>query len=593
MRFTNFFIPTTKEVPKDTVIKSHEYLIRGGYISQVSAGIYNFLPLGHKVLNKIKKIVQDELTKAGALEVTLGLVTPHELWVESGRASKYGKELLRFKDRKNKEYLLGPTHEETIVNLVRGKIKSYKNLPINLYQINTKFRDEARARFGLIRGREFVMKDGYSFHESKEDLDREFNLMEQTYSNIFKKLEIDFRVVEADSGAIGGSGSKEFMALSDIGEDTIVVCDSCEYGANIETSSRARREILEKSTSSFSLFYTPNTFSISSVSDFLKVHPSNILKAVVKKAIFKNKEELVCFFLRGDDELQEIKAINSIGADDIIDASEEELKEANLKAGFIGPIILKDSKFSNGDKNTIGDMKFKSINKLEIKHIFDIDLKDREDEVFMCGANIKDFHIVGLSLDKIKNKIYKNLAVSKELDKCKCGGSYLHKKGIEIGHIFKLNDKYSSPMKAKFLDKNGKEQPFIMGTYGIGVSRLIGAISEQKSDEKGLIWGNTSSPFDICIIISDIKNEKILNKANEIYNQLIDDGFDVLIDDRKERFGFKMKDFELIGCPLGIIIGKDLENGEVSLVDRISLKKISIKTNDIFSEIKKINKNSI
>jgi len=585
MRFSNFFIPTTKEVPKDTILKSHEYLIRGGYISQVTAGIYNFLPLGHKVLEKIKDVVRGELNKSGALEVMLGFVTPYELWVESGRASKYGKELLRFKDRKNKEYLLGPTHEEMMVNLVRGKVKSYKNLPLNLYQINTKFRDEARARFGLIRGREFIMKDGYSFHENKEDLDREFDLMEKTYSKIFKKLEIDFRVVEADSGAIGGSGSKEFMALSDIGEDTIVICDSCEYGANIETSSRDRREIVERNQSSLSLFSTPNISSIDDISNFLKIHPSNILKAVVKKAIFEDKEEIVCFFLRGDDELQEIKAINAINADDIIDASEEEIENVNLKAGFIGPIILKDSKFSSNDENIIGDMQFKSLHKIEIKYIFDIDLIDREDEVFVCGANIKDFHIVGMPLKKIPDIIYKDLATSKESDKCKCGGLYLHKKGIEIGHIFKLNDKYSSPMKANFLDKNGKSQPFMMGTYGIGVSRLISAISEQKSDDKGLIWGKTSSPFDVHIIVSDIKCELILKKANEIYKQLIDNGINVLIDDRKERFGFKMKDFELIGCPIGIIFGRDTESGEVSFIDRKTLDKQSININDILNKI--------
>ena len=588
MRISNFFIPTTKEVPKDTVIKSHEYLIRGGYISQVSAGIYNFLPLGHKVLGKIKTVIQNELTKAGAIEVTLGFVTPNELWVESGRSNKYGKELLRFKDRKNKEYLLGPTHEEMMVNLVRGRVKSYKNLPINLYQINTKFRDEARARYGLIRGREFIMKDGYSFHINKEDLDREFDLMEQTYSNIFKKLEIDFRIVEADSGAIGGSGSKEFMALSDIGEDTIVICDSCDYGANIESSSREKRDITEKNQSSLSLFYTPNISTIEDISNFLKVHPSNILKSVVKKAIFEDREEIVCFFLRGDDELQEVKAMNAIGADDIVDANEEEIEKSNLKIGFIGPVVLKDSKFSSNDDNIIGDMKFKSIHKIATKYIFDIDLKDTEDEVFVCGANIKDFHIVGMSLQKIKDKTYKDLAVSQEQDKCKCGGLYLHKKGIEIGHIFKLNDRYSSPMKAKFLDNNGKEQPFIMGTYGIGVSRLISAISEQKSDDNGLIWGKSSSPFLVCIIVSDIKNEKVLNKANEIYIQLLNDGIDVLIDDRKERFGFKMKDFELVGCSLGVIIGKDLEkSGEVSLIDRASLEKRSINVDDVFKEIKK------
>ena len=583
MKFSNSFIQTTKEVPTGATIKSHEYLIRAGYISQVSAGIYNFMPLGLKVLDKIKNIVREELNTAGAVEVLLGFVTPHELWEESGRANKYGKELLRFKDRKNNDYLLGPTHEEMIVNLVRSKIKSYKNLPLNLYQINTKFRDEARARFGLIRAREFVMKDGYSFHSSLEDLDREFTLMEQTYSNIFTKLGINFRVVEADSGAIGGSGSKEFMALSDIGEDTIVICDSCSYGSNIESSSRQKRNIKEKNTSSLALFSTPDTSTVDSLSNYLNIPPSNILKAVVKKALYDDdKEEIVCFFLRGDDELQEVKAINAINANDLVDASLEEIKNINLEVGFIGALHLNDSKFSTNDESIVGDMKFKSLNKIKTKCIFDIDLDNTDDEVFVSGSNIKDYHIIGLSLSKIEDKTFKDLAISRENDKCLCGGSYLHKKGIEIGHIFKLNDKYSKPMKANFLDNNGKTQAFIMGTYGIGVSRIMSAIIEQNCDDKGLIWSEQTFPYDIHIIISDIKNEKILEIANKLYDKLKDKNIAVLMDDRKERFGFKMKDFELIGSKYGLIIGKDIENNEVSLIERKTLNKKTISLDDIY-----------
>jgi len=585
MRFSKFFIPTTKEAPKDSAIKSHEYLVRGGYIDMVCAGVYNFMPLGIKVLDKIKGVVKNRLNEAGALESMLGFVTPMSLWEESGRAGKYGKELLRFKDRKNKNFLLGPTHEEMMVSMVRGKVKSYKQLPLNMYQINTKFRDEARARFGLIRSREFIMKDGYSFHSSMQDLDREFELMEDTYKKIFNDLEIDFRVVEADSGAIGGSGSKEFMALSDIGEDTIVICDKCEYGANIESSSRAKRVIESSFQAQMSLFYTPNISSIDELSKFLKVDPSNILKAVVKKAIYDDKSsEIICFFLRGDDELQEVKAINSINANTLIDANEDDIKNANLEIGFISPIHLIDSKIEDNDENIIGELKTKRFKDIELKCFFDIDLEN-DDSLFVAGSNIKDYHLAGFPLRKIKNKIFRDLASSREKDICLCGGNYEHKKGIEIGHIFKLGDKYSKPMKANFLDENGKSKPFIMGTYGIGVSRLISAIIEQKSDDKGIIWGKKTSVFDVHIIASDIKDEMILGEATKLYEKLKKENLDVLLDDRKERFGFKMKDFELIGSKYAVIVGKNIKESIVNIIDRKTLTQKSMEIKDVDSSI--------
>lgn len=560
MKFSNLLIPTLKEAPSDATLPSHIYLIRAGFIQGVGSGLYNFLPLGKMVLDRVRNVVKEELDASGAQEVSLGFVTPASLWIESGRFEKYGKELLRFKDRKDNDFVLGPTHEEMMVNLVKQSVKSYKQLPLNLYQINLKFRDEIRPRFGLMRGREFLMKDGYSFHSSEDDMKREFSLMEETYKKIFTRLGLDFRVVEADSGAIGGTGSKEFMVLADSGEDTIVVCKSCDYGANIEAAKSQPYVCNEEAPKvNFSKVSTPEIKTIEELSSFFKIHPYHMIKTVAKKALYDGgKEEVVLFFLRGSDELQEIKALNSINANDLIDVSSEELEQIGLIAGFMGPIDLPNN----------------------IKTVFDNSLVDGVNLV--CGANEKDYHCVGLELKIDENATIDDIVSVKEGDRCiHCGGSLGYTKGIEVGHIFQLGTRYSEPLKAEFLDENGKTKPFVMGTYGIGVSRLLAAIIEQHHDEKGCKWTKESSPFEICIIVSNAKDEKQNEIAFKIYKELKEKNINVLIDDRNERFGFKMKDYELIGIPYAIIVGKKVEEDMVELVSRdgdivkeVSLSKI-------------------
>jgi prolyl-tRNA synthetase len=550
MRFSKLFAPTTKEAPKDAVLPSHIFLIRGGFISQTGSGLYNFLPLGKRVLDKIKNIVKEEMDNAGAQEISMGVVNPAELWQQSGRYEVYGKELLRFRDRKDNEFVLGPTHEEVVTDIVRNRINSYKQLPLHLYQINTKFRDEARPRFGLLRGREFIMKDGYSFHASIEDLKREFDLMEKTYTKIFTRLGLNFRAVAADSGAIGGSGSKEFMVLAKNGEDDILVCDKCEYAANIEAAKREKK-ITDAAPpkADFSKFHTPINASIEQLSEFFKVDAFYTIKAVIKKAVYKDKSEIVIFFVRGCDSLQEVKAKNTVKALELIEASEEEIKNAGLSAGFCGPIGLPDVKFF-------------------------IDNELKEEKNLICGANERDYHYVGVSMFNFKDERYADLAEVKEGDLCPCcGGRLSLTKGIEVGHIFQLGQKYSSAMSAAFLDQNGKSQPFFMGCYGIGVSRLAAVIVEANHDEKGCIWNKQSAPYILDIIISNVKNEAGKEFATKLYEELTAQKKEVILDDRNERFGFKMNDFELIGFPYALIVGKEFDEGKVELVSRTSNTK--------------------
>ncbi|RYA24099.1 proline--tRNA ligase [Malaciobacter halophilus] len=565
MKFSNMFIPTTKEAPKDATLASHQYLVRGGFINQVGSGIYNFMPLGKIVLEKIRAIVKEEMDKAGANEVQMGFVTPTSLWEESGRANTMGSELLKFKDRKNASYVLSPTNEEALVDMVNNRITSYKDLPVNLYQINTKFRDEARPRFGLMRGREFLMKDAYSFHDSQEDLVREFNLMEETYKKVYERLGLEFRVVEADSGAIGGSGSKEFMILANSGEDTIVVCDSCDYGANIEAATRKvlKKEPLE--TTEIKKVHTPNLKSIDEVTSFLEVDPYYSIKAVIKKAIFEDKTQTVVFFIRGTDELEETKACNAIGALEIEDAIQEDLENANLIAGFCGIVDFPK----------------------DIKVLFDRELEGENNIV--CGANEVDYHLSGVDLNKFDLE-FADLIEVKEGDLCACcSGKLSHTKGIEAGHIFQLGTKYSSAMNATFLDSNGKAQPFIMGCYGIGVSRLVAAVIEQNHDEKGCIWTKATAPFMVDVIISNAKKDEELEAGTNIYNQLVKEGIETLLDDRKNaRFGFKMSDFELIGFPYAVVVGKRLKDGMVEIVNRKTLEKTEVLLTEVTSKLKEI-----
>lgn len=562
MKFSKLFIPTTKEMPSDASLPSHQFLVRGGFIAQTGAGIYDFMPLGKIVLEKIRAIVKKEMDEAGANEVQFGFVTPLSLWSESGRALTMGSELLRFKDRKNGEFVLSPTNEEAVVNMVKNRVTSYKDLPLHLYQINTKFRDEARPRFGLMRGREFLMKDGYSFHSCEEDLVREFNLMEETYKKIYTKLGLDFRVVEADSGAIGGSGSKEFHVLASSGEDTIVVCDGCNYAANIEAAKREAKKY-EFKEGELKKVETPNCTTIEDVANFLSVSKEQTIKAVIKKAIFKDESKIVVFFVRGSDELEDTKAQNSVDALELIDATLDEIKDAGVVAGYCGLVNLPK----------------------DILVVVDSELENSQGMV--CGGNEDNFHFINVDLKVIENIKYFDLIAVKEEDTCACcGGKLSYTKGIEAGHIFQLGDKYSKAMNATFLDENGKAKPFIMGCYGIGVSRLVAAVIEQNHDEKGCIWTKSTTPFMVDIIVSNSKNEDEKNMGEKIYEELKASNVEVILDDRiNARFGFKIGDFELLGFPYAIIIGKKLLDGIVEIVDRKTLLKTEVKIEEVVSEI--------
>jgi len=563
MRRTQAFIPTTKEAPSDATLASHIFLARAGFISQSAAGLYNYMPLAKRVIKKIETIVNEEMTKVGAQEVELSFVTPASLWQESGRIEKFGKELLRFHDRKDNMFVLGPTHEEMMVDLVRNRVTSYKNLPLNLYQIKTKFRDEARPRFGLMRGREFIMKDGYSFHASSEDLDREFDSMEAAYKKILTRLGLDYRVVEADSGAIGGSGSKELMVIADSGEDTIAVCSKCEYGANIEAAvSGERRSIPEAPEAEFNKFHTPNIKSIEELAGFFKVDPYYTIKCVAKKLIYEEESEVVLFFLRGSDNLQEVKAVNAADALDIEDVSEDELKTLGLIPGFMGPL--------DQDK---------------AKHVIDADLKNAANMI--CGANELDYHFVGADLSVISEVAYfADIAEVNEDDSCPhCDGELSFTKGIEVGHIFKLGTTYSEALKAEYLDENGKAQPFIMGTYGMGISRLVASVIEQHHDENGCKWTKETAPYMVNIMVSNIKDEEQVAVGEKLYRELQEKNVEVILDDRKERFGFKMKDAELIGFPYTIIIGKELANGNVQIYDRVTTEKVAVSIDEVLDKV--------
>ncbi|MGB5918260.1 proline--tRNA ligase [Arcobacter sp.] len=571
MKFSQMFMPTTKETPNDATLASHQYLLRGGFITQTGSGLYNFLPLGKIVLDKIRAVVKEEMDNTGANELLMSFVTPLELWEQSGRASAMGPELLKFKDRKGAGFVLSPTNEETVVDIVKNRITSYKDLPVNLYHINTKFRDEARPRFGLMRGREFLMKDAYSFHATHEDLVREFHVMEDAYKKIYERLGLEFRVVAADSGAIGGSGSKEFMVLANSGEDTIVVCEDCEYGANIEAAVRAKKERkdwydVSSENVKMEKVLTEGMKTIEDVSNFLSTPKAQSIKAVIKKAIYKDKEEVVVFFVRGNDELEETKAANAVDALELIEANEEDVLSAGLVAGFCGPFNLPEN----------------------LTYVIDSELKDEVGLV--CGANEVDYHFTGTDLTTLKDAKYFDLIVVQEGDVCSCcGGKLIHTKGIEAGHIFQLGTKYSSAMDATFLDNNGKAQPFVMGCYGIGVSRLVAAVIEQNHDDKGCIWTKETAPFMVDVIVSNAKKEEELNAGKKIYNDLKIAGVSTILDDRvNARFGFKMSDFELIGFPYAVVVGKKLPEGIVEIVNRKTLEKEEVSLEEVVNKLKKL-----
>ena len=546
MRLSKYFLPTLREDPSEAETVSHKLLLRAGMIRKVASGVYNFLPLGLKALKNIENIVRQEMNRAGALEVLLPFVQPAELWLETGRWNAYGKELLRFKDRKEHDFCLGPTHEEVITDLVRRDVKSYRQLPLILYQIAPKFRDEIRPRFGLMRAREFIMKDAYSFDADYEGLDKSYQLMYDTYNRIFSACGLKFKAVRAHTGAIGGDVSHEFMVLAETGEDTIAVCPKCGFAENVEIAPAISSEVYEPGPHRpFGKVYTPNVRSAKDVADYLGLP----LKKITKTLIYIVEEkEPVAVCVRGDHEVNEVKLEKVLGGKPFRMAKEEEvLKIVGAHPGFIGPKGLK------------------------MKVIVDRSLVNFPN--FVIGANEDEYHFVNANLyDTFVPDLVADVRKAVEGDLCpECGELLTFMKGIEVGHIFKLGTKYSEPMKATFLDKDGTEKPFIMGCYGIGVSRVLSATIEQNHDENGIIFPWPIAPFKVGIIYLKADFQE---KAEKLYQEL-SERVDTLIDDRDERPGVKFKDLDLIGVHLQVIYGKSFEEtGNVEVKIRRSGERL-------------------
>lgn len=547
MRTSQFLIATVKETPSDAVVISHQLMLRAGMIRKLSSGLYSWLPMGLRVLRKVEAIVRDEMNKAGAQELLMPVVQPAELWHESGRWQEYGPELLRISDRHNNDFCLGPTHEEVITDLIRTEVKSYKQLPLNFYQIQTKFRDEIRPRFGVMRSREFIMKDAYSFHNDQESLQQTYDVMYAAYNNIFTRLGLKFRPVIADTGSIGGSASHEFHVLADSGEDDIAFSDSSDFAANVEMA-EALAPSGEQATpvQSREKVATPGQHSIEELSAGLDISPVQIVKTLIvlgenDDAVEDQPAPLIALVLRGDHQLNEIKAEKLPGvANPLQFASDEQLQKVlACSAGSIGPV----------------DLPIPAIVDRSAAHLVD----------FACGANEDGFHLTGINwgVDCQAERI-EDLREVVEGDPSPDGkGTLQIKRGIEVGHIFQLGTKYSQALGATVLNENGKDQVMLMGCYGIGVTRIVASAIEQNHDEKGIIWPDTIAPFQIAIVPLNIhKSADVAEQANKLYAQLLDLGYEVLLDDRNERPGVKFADMELTGISHRIVIGdRGLKDG--------------------------------
>ncbi len=540
MKQSMILIPTLREVPADAEIKSHKLLLRAGFIRQSASGIYSYLPLAQKVLRKIEAIVREEMDAAGAVELLMPAMQAAELWQESGRWYTYGPELMRMKDRHERDFVMGPTHEEVITSLVRDEVKSYKKLPLTLYQIQTKFRDEQRPRFGILRGREFIMKDAYSFSTNPECLDEIYLKIYNAYSNIFTRCGLNFRAVIADSGAMGGKDTHEFMVLSEIGEDTIAYSDTSSYAANIEMAPVvAEYEKSSEAQAPLEKIKTENQRTINHISSFLNITADKCIKSL----LFQVDDKYALVLVRGDHEVNDIKLKNLYEADTVELASAEITKEIlNCSVGSLGPIGVEN-----------------------VEIVADYAVAALVNAV--CGANEEDFHYVNVNIERdFKVHQFADLRFIQEGDPSPDGnGTILFAKGIEVGHVFKLGTRYSEAMEATFLDENGRSKPMIMGCYGIGVSRTMAAIAEQFNDENGLLWPRNIAPFDLHLIAVNMKDDTQSALAEELYSKLKQTGYDVLLDDRQERPGVKFADSDLIGLPIRMTIGKRAAEGIVEL----------------------------
>ena len=544
MRYTQYFLPTLKETPGDAEVVSHQLMARAGMIRKVAAGVYDYLPLGLRVIRKVENIVREEMNRAGAIELLMPAVNPAELWQQSGRWQQYGKELLRFKDRKDTDFCIGPTHEEVVTEIVRGTVSSYRQLPFNLYQIQTKFRDEIRPRFGLMRGREFIMKDAYSFDIDDAGADLSYEKMYQAYRRIFKRCGLEFRAVEADSGAIGGSFSHEFMVLAETGEDAIVSCDSCDYAANVEKAElRPPTNKAPEPSLPLEKVETPGMKTIEDVAAFLKEAPQKMVKTLI---VITEQEEVVAVLLRGDHKLNEIKLNNFLGCDHAQLADEETIRTlTGAPSGFSGPIGL------------------------ACRVLADLELEGMSD--FGLGANEANYHMTGANYGRdFQVEAFVDLREAEAGDLCpRCEGKLEAWRGIEVGHVFKLGTKYSEAMNATVLDDQGKERTLVMGCYGIGIGRTAAASIEQNHDDNGIIWPMPLAPFQIIITVLNPNDQAVLDAGESLYRQLLDQGIEVLFDDRDERPGSKFKDAELLGIPLRVTVGsRGLKEGAYELQDR-------------------------
>lgn len=558
MRWSRFYIPTLKEAPADAEVVSHKLLTRAGMVRRLTSGIYTYMPLGWRAVSKAAAIVREEMNRTHANEISMPMVQPADLWQETGRWTLYGKELLRLNDRHGRDYCLGPTHEEVITDLVRGEVRSYRQLPLSLYQIQTKFRDEVRPRFGLMRGREFIMKDAYTFDCDEEGLDISYRAMFDAYCAIFDRMALQYRPVEADSGSIGGSSSHEFMVLAETGEDVVAVCRDCTYAANVERAEIADAcEVPASSDTPYEEVATPGKGTVEEVTAFLGIDSSRLIKTL----LFVADDEPVAVLVRGDRELNDIKLKNLLGCDVLEMASAEQVQEwTGAPVGYAGPVGLAISVYA------------------------DSELKAADG--WVTGANKKDTHLQHVSLGRdAQITAFADVRMITEADPCpRCGGSIALPRGIEVGHVFKLGSKYSEAMGCKFLDRNGKEQVMEMGCYGIGVSRVVAACIEQNHDEYGIKFPPPVAPFEAVIVNLDIKSEEVCTKVDELFTLLDGMQIDTLIDDREERPGVKFKDADLIGCPLQLVVGgRGLGRGVVEAKDRRTGEKTELPV-DSFAE---------
>lgn len=560
MKMSNMLITTLREVPAEAEIESHKLMLRSGMIRKMAAGVYNYMPLGLKVLKKVEDIVREEMNAAGAQEFLASAMIPAELWQESGRWDLYGGELFRFKDRGNRDFCLGPTHEEVFTDIAKNTIKSYKQLPLNLYQIQTKYRDERRPRFGVMRSREFVMKDAYSFDKDQEGLDLVFDKMHDAYVKIFNRCGLDAKCVQADSGAIGGSNSAEFMVKSEVGEDDVVFCTKCDYAANIEKAISVAEKQEKQEIKELNKIETPDVRSIENLVKFFNTDEKNFAKTI----LFNADGKIIAVMVRGDREINDVKVGNAIGGD-IVSlelASAEEVQNATGAAvGFAGPVGIKC------DILLVDE---------EVANMYN----------FIVGANETGYHLENVNYGRDFEGVIGDYRNVTEGEKCPCCGAPITiARGTEVGHIFKLGTKYSKAMNANFIDENGKEQPFVMGCYGIGVTRTMASIIEQHHDENGIVWPLSVAPYHVSVIPVNSKDEEQNKIASEIYEKLLSMGVETLLDDRNERPGVKFKDSELMGIPMRITVGKKITDGEIEFKLRDAEMEV-IKLEDVYAKVK-------